>query len=334
MPQPTATRYEGYLETWIEEKGYGFIQRDDNGRDVFIFHSAFPRRLDRIEIGMRISFEIEQDDQGRPRATNVRLPGWEPEPLPPPNRRQQPYQSGFNGPAPGGFASWAVLLAFVAISFAGFASGYIPWQILAFYLGASVVCYLTYAGDKAAAEEKAWRTPEKTLHALSLVGGWPGAIMAQQTLRHKTVKEEFRIVFWMTVILNTVGLTYLLSNLPEEMRARNKFVGVSQAESSGDVSIWTEPSSRAEASEPVGAVRTPTLSFVRPQQNTSVATPTPRPTWSPNWDKVETPPTVAPDAPEVSINKPSAESRAVPKTPPRRASKPVVRKTPDPSRPY
>jgi hypothetical protein len=40
------------------------------------------------------------------------------------------------------------------------------------------------------------------LHLLSLCCGWPGALVAQQAFRHKSKKESFRFVFWITVILN------------------------------------------------------------------------------------------------------------------------------------
>jgi len=42
------------------------------------------------------------------------------------------------------------------------------------------------------------------LHLLSLAGGWPGALLAQQLLRHKSAKAEFRQVFWATVVINIV----------------------------------------------------------------------------------------------------------------------------------
>ena len=34
----------------------------------------------------------------------------------------------------------------------------------------------------------AWRIREGTLHLVEALGGWPGAFLAQQTMRHKTVK--------------------------------------------------------------------------------------------------------------------------------------------------
>jgi len=51
------------------------------------------------------------------------------------------------------------------------------------------------AFSKSAARKGAWRTQESTLHLLSLVGGWPGALVAQQKLRHKSKKQSFRFVF-------------------------------------------------------------------------------------------------------------------------------------------
>jgi uncharacterized membrane protein YsdA (DUF1294 family) len=67
--------------------------------------------------------------------------------------------------------------------------------------------YLAYIKDKSAAEKGAWRVPEKTLHLLSLCFGWPGAMVAQERLRHKTKKVSFRIIFWLTVFAN-IGVVY------------------------------------------------------------------------------------------------------------------------------
>lgn len=86
-----------------------------------------------------------------------------------------------------------------------------PKWWVAVYLGMSVVCFVAYALDKAAARREDRRTPESTLHLLSLLGGWPGALLAQQYLRHKSVKTEFRAVFWLTVIANLIGFVWLVS---------------------------------------------------------------------------------------------------------------------------
>ena len=78
----------------------------------------------------------------------------------------------------------------------------------------SVISFAVYGADKSAARRGARRTPERTLHLLSLAGGWPGALVAQLVFRHKTVKQPFRAVFWGTVVVNCAGLVLLFAWLP------------------------------------------------------------------------------------------------------------------------
>jgi uncharacterized membrane protein YsdA (DUF1294 family) len=82
------------------------------------------------------------------------------------------------------------------------------------YAGTSVLCFVFYAIDKAAARAGRDRIPESMLLSLGLVGGWPGAIVAQQIFRHKTVKLTFRIRFWITVVGN-VALFVWVALLPQ-----------------------------------------------------------------------------------------------------------------------
>jgi uncharacterized membrane protein YsdA (DUF1294 family) len=77
------------------------------------------------------------------------------------------------------------------------------------YVAASVATAIAYGKDKSAAQSSAWRTPERTLHALALMGGWPGALVAQRVFRHKSGKPSFRFAFWATVILNCGALVWL-----------------------------------------------------------------------------------------------------------------------------
>lgn len=69
-------------------------------------------------------------------------------------------------------------------------------------IAASVVAYFAYRSDKRRAEAGARRVPELTLHALELVGGWPGAFLAQRRFRHKTAKVSYQAVFWTIVLLH------------------------------------------------------------------------------------------------------------------------------------
>ncbi|MBT2788285.1 MULTISPECIES: DUF1294 domain-containing protein [unclassified Halomonas] len=85
--------------------------------------------------------------------------------------------------------------------------------IVAFYAVMSVIAYITYAIDKKAAIKNRRRVSEKSLHLLGIVGGWPGALLAQQQLRHKTQKTAFQVTFWLTVVVNLVCAGWLTVSL-------------------------------------------------------------------------------------------------------------------------
>ena len=113
--------------------------------------------------------------------------------------------------ARGGQASWLAIPLFGGL----FAVCVIVWNLPPavgwLYLAASTLCFLVYAWDKFQAGRGGWRTPEARLHWLALLGGWPGALLAQQLLRHKSVKAEFRTLFWLTVMLNVAAFILLAS---------------------------------------------------------------------------------------------------------------------------
>ncbi|MCA9041806.1 MAG: DUF1294 domain-containing protein [Planctomycetaceae bacterium] len=69
-------------------------------------------------------------------------------------------------------------------------------------IGLSLVTYGVFWWDKRKAQQNEWRTPEKTLQTLSLLGGWPGALLAQWHIRHKNRKVSFQVTFWLMVGLN------------------------------------------------------------------------------------------------------------------------------------
>lgn len=95
-----------------------------------------------------------------------------------------------------------------------------PRLFAAWYLAASVIAFVAYRRDKAAAQAGRWRTSEATLHLVALAGGWPGALVAQQVLRHKSVKAEFRAVFWATVVLNVAVFVAFASPWGRPLLAR------------------------------------------------------------------------------------------------------------------
>lgn len=89
-------------------------------------------------------------------------------------------------------------------------AGLPPFVALA-YAALSLLAFAAYALDKSAAQAGGRRIPENTLHLLSLLGGWPGALAAQQWLRHKSVKASFLAMFWTTVLLNLGALAWFVA---------------------------------------------------------------------------------------------------------------------------
>jgi uncharacterized membrane protein YsdA (DUF1294 family) len=76
--------------------------------------------------------------------------------------------------------------------------------------------FAAYAIDKSSAVAGEWRISEGTLILLGLACGWPGAIVAQQFLRHKSSKASFQLAFWGSVFVNIVA--FVSSNMPLAQR--------------------------------------------------------------------------------------------------------------------
>ena len=66
--------------------------------------------------------------------------------------------------------------------------------VLGWYSLASAATLVLFAWDKMAAKRRSRRVPERTLHALELIGGWPGALVGIFWLRHKSSKRRFLVV--------------------------------------------------------------------------------------------------------------------------------------------
>ena len=189
-------RRKGKLTSWNEEKGFGFITPMGKGKQTFIHITAFSNRDRRPEVGQMVTYELSSDKQGRPRAIKATLTG---DRLPEKAKRSN------------GLLSIVVAVCFLIIVGISVLSARIPLHILALYVAASLLTFIMYAWDKSAARSGEWRTQESTLHLMSLAGGWPGALIAQQKLRHKTKKQSFRLVFWVTVLLNCGAFAWLFT---------------------------------------------------------------------------------------------------------------------------
>jgi uncharacterized membrane protein YsdA (DUF1294 family)/cold shock CspA family protein len=195
-------RFDGTLTSWNDERGFGRIQSSQGGEPIFVHVSAWPRGSDRPQRGEAVTFELELGPKGK-RARNVQ----------PVQVRGSSKPSVRASVAPWGTATLFAIPAFLVVYVVIAAAWKLPLWVAGGYLVLSAATFMVYAADKAAASGGSWRTSESTLHLLAVAGGWPGALLAQQFLRHKSTKREFRQVFWATVLLNVVGLVFVASPL-------------------------------------------------------------------------------------------------------------------------
>lgn len=88
-------------------------------------------------------------------------------------------------------------------------SHWLVWPLAAYGLF-SLASFVQYWHDKGRARQGGWRTPESTLQVTALLGGWPGALLAQQVFRHKTRKLAFQLPFWLLVLAHQGFWSYWL----------------------------------------------------------------------------------------------------------------------------
>ena len=204
-------RYQGRVTDWKDDKGFGFVLPNGGGPRVFVHIKSFTNQR-RRPIGKElVTYELSVDSRGRPQGVNVAFVGEE---------AAAPAATSSPGPGPVAlmFAATFLLVVVVAVTV-----GRVPIPVLLVYLGASSLAYLAYVFDKAAAVQGKWRSTEQSLHLFSMFGGWPGAILAQKTIRHKTQKRSFQVTFWATVVLNCMGFGLLLS--PSGVRIAKSLLG-------------------------------------------------------------------------------------------------------------
>ena len=188
---------KGKLTSWNDKKGFGFIAPTKGNKQVFIHISEFVSRNNTPEVGQVITYTLSKDKMGRPCANNASRPQ---------DRLRKKNKKTDNTAI-----TFPLFYFFITFLILTVITGKLPFEILIIYSILSLITYAVYANDKSAAQSKQWRTKEDTLHIFALVGGWPGALLAQKKLKHKSSKKSFRFVFWMTVIINIGVLGWLLS---------------------------------------------------------------------------------------------------------------------------
>ncbi len=174
MPDSTQT---AKIVEWNDQKGFGYLQVGQ--KRVFLHRRDFIERHKRPAVGDVVWFTLGKDALGRTCAQNAAH-----------------VNDG------GRITVLAVLvlagllvLPVIALHRRG---ADFRWYGVALVLG--IISYAAYAADKRRAREKDWRISEAKLHLTELLGGWPGAFLAQRRLRHKVSKPSYQIVFWLIVL--------------------------------------------------------------------------------------------------------------------------------------
>jgi uncharacterized membrane protein YsdA (DUF1294 family)/cold shock CspA family protein len=193
-----AVRFKGTIEEWNDERGFGFIKPAEGGERVFCHVSAFQERSRRPSLHVTVTYEQGRDERGRLQARQVRY-----------GSTVRPVRESRQPGAPS-----APRLVTATIGTSGFfiavlvtvVMGRASWWVVPWYIVLSVVTFAAYGWDKVSAQGGHWRTQEKTLHMLEMLGGWPGAWLAQPLWRHKSRKETFRAEFRSAAAINVVGL--------------------------------------------------------------------------------------------------------------------------------
>lgn len=186
------------LAEWNDERGFGFLKRGP--RRIFLHISDFSGAHRDLKVGETFRFEMGADAQGRTCAVNatvVRPPRPEKASPKPVQRAQKTEQKTRDVLRWSDAATLAALLALPT-----FSSLYwdFDWRKAVGWMAvASLLTFWVYGHDKRRAEGGGWRVAERSLHILELLGGWPGAFLAQRKFRHKCSKLGYQAVFWLIV---------------------------------------------------------------------------------------------------------------------------------------
>ncbi len=188
-------RASGKIVSWDRVKGCGYALAKAGTSEIFIESKDFEESHYQAVVGQQIKFEISETKRGAPTGHSIKFTG---------ERIHTKNRSWY------GFTWGAIALLAVFVSWLYIAK-VIPLALLACYAFVSFISFSCYYIDKRAARKDLWRLSESNLQLGALLGGWPGALLAQGVFRHKIRKPLFLLVFYIIVSLHIGLLGFYLS---------------------------------------------------------------------------------------------------------------------------
>ncbi len=191
-----ATMRSGVVVKFDAGRGFGFIRPEGvngaDGQDVFVHISSVVGRKP-LHPGQHVTYRLSSTEKG-PAAADVQPGSVLGVPV---------LKYGLSG----------LVVAAAVLLVLGLLLG---WPVTAglwlgfWVLGASAANFALFGLDKSRAQRGGERVPEVVLQGMSLLGGWPGALVGMRVFHHKTVKREFQVVFWLIFALQAGVLLFLL----------------------------------------------------------------------------------------------------------------------------
>jgi uncharacterized membrane protein YsdA (DUF1294 family)/cold shock CspA family protein len=193
--------HKGQLTVWKDEEGFGFIKPDHGDQNVFLHITGLKNPNRRPQVGDIIRYQLTIGKKGKLRASHAVIEGTASQHSSKQLAKTSVKRKRSKKRTQSSSLVWEVLFLSLfpiggSVHLASITSNLIP---LLLYLIMSGLTFVLYAHDKSRARTGESRIPEKTLHLCELAGGWLGAFIAQRTLRHKSSKNSYQVVFWAIV---------------------------------------------------------------------------------------------------------------------------------------
>lgn len=202
----------GTVRHWDDGKGYGFIQYTKNAPAIFFHISSFAYHHRRPQKGDKVTFIITEE-KGRYKAQRVVLEE---------DRKHIHADNIIDSGRIQPYITEACIFALIDMLFY-IALTYISFPLAIASIIISCLTYILYSLDKSASLQNKQRIPEASLHIATMLGGWPGALIARALLCHKTKKIRFIIFFWLSIIIYFAALYGIVLFIPEHLKTFNLF---------------------------------------------------------------------------------------------------------------